>query len=43
MKSNQKLSVLFWHRKSKVDANGYAPIICRISIDGEDDRKLILH
>lgn len=36
MKSNQKLTVLFWHRKSKADAIGMAPIICRISIDGSD-------
>lgn len=34
MKSNQNLSILFWHRKSKADFNGSAPIICRISIDG---------
>jgi len=37
MKSNQKLTVLFWHRKSKADASGHAPIICRISIDGNDE------
>lgn len=36
MKSNQKLTVLFWHRKSKADASGMAPIICRISIDGAE-------
>ena len=36
MKSNQKLTVLFWHRKSKADASGMAPIICRISIDGSE-------
>ncbi|WP_183560859.1 site-specific integrase [Mucilaginibacter sp. SP1R1] len=35
MKSNQNLSLLFWHRKSKADKKGFAPIICRISIDGE--------
>ncbi|WP_367868749.1 Arm DNA-binding domain-containing protein [Pedobacter sp. WC2423] len=29
------MSILFWHRKSKADNNGYAPIICRISIDGK--------
>lgn len=34
MKSNQKLTVLFWHRKSKADNKGLAPIFCRISIDG---------
>lgn len=37
MKSNQKLTLLFWHRKSKADNNGNAPIICRISIDGEEE------
>ncbi|QNK64101.1 site-specific integrase [Pedobacter sp. PAMC26386] len=37
MKSNQTLTILFWHRKSKKDANGLAPIICRISIDGMDE------
>jgi uncharacterized membrane protein len=36
MKSNQTLKVLFWHRKSKADSRGLTPIICRISIDGED-------
>jgi len=36
MKSNQNLKILFWHRKSKTDTKNYAPIICRISIDGED-------
>ncbi|ATP56485.1 integrase [Pedobacter ginsengisoli] len=36
MKSNQNLKILFWHRKSKKDSKNYAPIICRISIDGED-------
>jgi len=36
MKSNQTLKVLFWHRKSKADSKGLAPIICRISIDGKD-------
>ncbi|MDB5140500.1 MAG: integrase [Mucilaginibacter sp.] len=34
MKNNQNISLLFWHRKSKQDKNGYAPIICRISIKG---------
>ncbi len=37
MKSNQTLKVLFWHRKSKADSKGFAPIICRISIDGMDE------
>lgn len=36
MKSNQTLKILFWHRKSKADSKDYAPIICRISIDGKD-------
>lgn len=36
MKSNQTLKILFWHRKSKADSKGFAPIICRISIDGND-------
>ncbi len=36
MKSNQTLKILFWHRKSKADSKGLAPIICRISIDGND-------
>ncbi|QNK64012.1 hypothetical protein H7F33_05845 [Pedobacter sp. PAMC26386] len=36
MKSNQTLTILFWHRKSKKDANGLAPI-CRISIDGMEE------
>jgi hypothetical protein len=36
MKSNQNLKILFWHRKSKADSKGFAPIICRISIDGKD-------
>lgn len=37
MKSNQTLTILFWHRKSKADAKGFAPIICRISIDGMNE------
>ncbi|MDQ7948917.1 MAG: Arm DNA-binding domain-containing protein, partial [Pedobacter sp.] len=37
MKSNQTLSILFWHRKSKADSNGYAPIICRLTIDGLEE------
>lgn len=37
MKSNQTLAILFWHRKSRVDKNGYAPIICRITIDGLEE------
>ena len=37
MKSNQKLTLLFWHRKSKADEKGFAPVICRISVDGDDE------
>jgi len=37
MKSNQALTILFWHRKSKADSRGFAPIICRISIDGSNE------
>lgn len=37
MKSNQKLTLLLWQRKSKADANGYAPIYCRMSIEGEEE------
>ena len=37
MKSNQTLKILFWHRKSKADSKGFAPIICRISIEGNDE------
>lgn len=37
MKSNQKLTLLFWHRKSKPDGNGFAPVICRISIDANEE------
>ena len=36
MKSNQTLKILFWHRKSKADSKGFAPIICRISVDGKN-------
>ncbi|MEH3112588.1 site-specific integrase [Pedobacter terrae] len=36
MRSNQTLKILFWHRKSKADLKDYAPIICRITIDGKD-------
>ncbi|SEA15459.1 Site-specific recombinase XerD [Arachidicoccus rhizosphaerae] len=37
MKSNQKLTLLLWQRKSKATANGYAPIYCRMSIDGKEE------
>ena len=40
MKNYQKLTLLFWHRKSKADAKGYAPVICRISIEGEESEEL---
>ncbi len=43
MKSNQTLKVLFWHRKSKADSKGFAPIICRISIDGSSEEFSISH
>lgn len=42
MKNHQKLTLLFWHRKSKADAKGYAPVICRISIEGEDPEELAI-
>lgn len=31
------MTILFWHRKSKADKNGYAPVICRITVDGQDE------
>jgi len=42
MKNHQKLTLLFWHRKSKADAKGYAPVICRISIEGERHEELAI-
>jgi hypothetical protein len=42
MKNHQKLTLLFWHRKSKADAKGYAPVICRISINGEEPEELAI-
>ncbi|HEY9001643.1 MAG TPA: phage integrase SAM-like domain-containing protein [Mucilaginibacter sp.] len=42
MKNHQKLTLLFWHRKSKADAKGYAPVICRISIEGEESEELAI-
>lgn len=42
MKNHQKLTLLFWHRKSKADAKGNAPIICRISIEGEDSEEIAI-
>ncbi|MCW3119502.1 MAG: integrase [Chitinophagaceae bacterium] len=40
MKSYQSLTLLFWHRKSKADSMGLAPVICRMSIKGEDSQEL---
>ncbi|WP_229206178.1 Arm DNA-binding domain-containing protein [Dyadobacter fermentans] len=37
MKSNQKLSILFWLFKAKAIKDGKAPIYIRITIDGLDD------
>ncbi|WP_316801598.1 Arm DNA-binding domain-containing protein [Pedobacter frigidisoli] len=34
MKSNQVMNILFWHKKSKAGKDGYATVICRITIDG---------
>lgn len=42
MRNHQKLTLLFWHRKSKPDAKGYAPVICRISIQGEVSEELAI-
>jgi len=42
MKNHLKLTLLFWHRKSKADAKGNAPIVCRISIEGEDSEELAI-
>ncbi|RDC55269.1 hypothetical protein DU508_16980 [Pedobacter chinensis] len=43
MKSDQTLTILFWYLKSKADSNGFAPIICRISIDGSNEEFSIAH
>lgn len=37
MKSNQKLFVMFWLKKSKATTDGSAPIYARITIDGLSD------
>lgn len=37
MKSNQKLFVLFWLKKSKATTDGTAPVYARITIDGLTD------
>ena len=42
IKNHQELTLLFWHRKSKVDAKGYALVICRISIEGEEPAELAI-
>ena len=42
MRNHQKLTLLFWHRKSKADAKGYAPVICRITIEGEEPEELAI-
>ncbi|WP_439585169.1 site-specific integrase [Dyadobacter bucti] len=37
MKSNQKLSILFWLFKAKMTKDGKAPIYVRVTIDGLED------
>ena len=37
MKSNQRLTILLWQWKSKVNEKGLAPIYCRLSIDGQKE------
>jgi hypothetical protein len=37
MKSNQKLSILFWLFKAKATKDGKAPIYVRVTIDGLED------
>ena len=37
MKSNQKLSILFWLFKAKTLKDGRAPIYARITIDGAEE------
>lgn len=37
MKSNQKLSILFWLKKSKATKDGKAPIYARITIEGDEE------
>lgn len=37
MKSNQKLSILFWLAKAKAGNDGRAPIYVRVTIDGQSD------
>jgi len=40
MKNYQNLTLLFWHRKSKADSKGNAPVICRLSIEGEEEAEI---
>jgi len=40
MKNYQNLTLLFWHRKSKADRKGNAPVICRLSIEGEEEAEI---
>ncbi|MCQ6958781.1 site-specific integrase [Mucilaginibacter aquariorum] len=42
MRNHQKLTLLFWHRKSKADGKGHAPVICRISIEGEEPEEIAI-
>eukprot|EP01132_Coremiostelium_polycephalum_P016775 gene16775-20143_t len=37
MKSNQKLSLLFWLRKGKATKDGNAPLYVRVTIDSKDE------
>ncbi|MBT2561283.1 site-specific integrase [Pedobacter sp. ISL-68] len=37
MKSNQKLLIMFWLKKSKTTKDGQAPLYARITIDGKDE------
>jgi hypothetical protein len=37
MKSNQKLTLLFWLRKGKATKDGKAPLYVRVTIDGKDE------
>ncbi len=37
MKSNQKLAIMFWLKKSKATKDGMAPIYARITIDGKEE------
>ncbi|SDE88756.1 Site-specific recombinase XerD [Mucilaginibacter pineti] len=37
MKSNQKLAIMFWLKKSKTTKDGMAPIYVRMTIDGNEE------